>query len=95
MFEVFQTGVLYQMFHTLGLAVVGLVARGDKATWARSTLQMAGWLMVAGIVLFSGSLYLLAITGVRWWGAMTPLGGIAFIAAWLLFAVALWRAPRD
>jgi uncharacterized membrane protein YgdD (TMEM256/DUF423 family) len=98
--EVFQTGVQYHMFHSLGLAIVGFAcgvrrAHASEKTRASRTLQFAGWLMLAGIVLFSGSLYLLAFTGVRWWGAITPLGGIAFVAAWVLLALALWRTSRD
>jgi uncharacterized membrane protein YgdD (TMEM256/DUF423 family) len=89
MLEVFQTGVQYQVFHSLGLAVVGLTAL--KLAPSRA-LRWSGWLMLAGMVLFSGSLYLLAVTGVRWLGAITPLGGIAFIAAWILFALAVARA---
>lgn len=89
MLEVYQTGVHYHLYHALGLAVVGLTASRISAT---GLLGWSGALMLAGIVLFSGSLYLLAISGIRWLGAITPLGGSAFIAAWLLFAIAVWRA---
>ncbi len=90
MLSVYETGVHYQFVHALGLILVGLSASylGDAAG-----ARWAGWLMLAGIVLFSGSLYLLALTGMRWLGAITPLGGVCFIAAWTLFAIALWRAP--
>jgi uncharacterized membrane protein YgdD (TMEM256/DUF423 family) len=85
---VYQTGNLYHFFHALGLILIGLAA----ARWADSVLlRNSGWLMLAGIVLFSGSLYLLSFTGQRWLGAVTPFGGLAFIAAWLLLAVAAWR----
>lgn len=87
--EVFLTGAQYHFYHALGLCLVGLAA-GQLG--ASRLLGASGWLMVAGIVLFSGSLYLLALTGVRWLGAITPLGGAAFIAAWLCLALAAWRA---
>ena len=76
---VFETAARYQMFHALGLlAVAWAVGR-----WPGALPQWAGWLFVAGTVLFSGSLYALALTGVRWLGAITPLGGIAFLVGWL------------
>lgn len=87
--EVYQTGVHYHLFHALGLAVVGLSALKINAS---PLLAWSGALMFAGIILFSGSLYLLAISGMRWLGAITPFGGSAFIAAWVLFAIAVWRA---
>ena len=88
--QVFQTGVTYQMYHALGLLAVGiLLARfsADGSTW----LSAAGWLFVLGSVLFSGSLYLLALTGTTWLGAITPLGGLAFLAGWLALAIGIWR----
>ena len=76
---VFETAARYQMYHALGLlAVAWAVAR-----WPGPLAQWAGWLFLAGTVLFSGSLYALALTGARWLGAITPLGGIAFLAGWL------------
>lgn len=76
---VFETASRYQMYHALGLlAVAWAVSR-----WPGALPVWAGWLFVAGTVLFSGSLYILALTGVRWWGAVTPLGGLAFLAGWL------------
>ncbi len=86
---VWHTAVEYHLFHALGLLAVGLVA----AQLAESTLlKWSGWLMLAGIVLFSGSLYALALTGLRWLGAVTPAGGTAFLAAWALFVIAILRA---
>jgi uncharacterized membrane protein YgdD (TMEM256/DUF423 family) len=88
--QVFQTGVTYQMYHALALLAVGiLLARfsTDGSSW----LSAAGWLFVAGSVLFSGSLYLLAFTGTTWLGAITPLGGLAFVVGWLALAVGVWR----
>ncbi|MHB8668455.1 MAG: DUF423 domain-containing protein [Burkholderiales bacterium] len=86
---VYRTGVEYHFYHALGLILVGLAALHlPESAWLRG----AGWAMLAGIVLFSGSLYLLALTGERWLGAITPFGGTAFIAAWALFAAAIIKA---
>ena len=86
---VYRTGVEYHFYHALGLLLVGLAAfHLPESAWLRS----AGWAMLAGIVLFSGSLYLLALTGLTWLGAITPFGGAAFIAAWALFAAAVIKA---
>jgi uncharacterized membrane protein YgdD (TMEM256/DUF423 family) len=84
---VFETGARYQMYHALGLFVVAWVT----ARWPGSLAVWAGWLFLAGTVLFSGSLYALALTGTRWVGAITPLGGVAFLAGWLCLAVAMLR----
>ena len=76
---IFETGARYQIYHALALlAVAWAVSR-----WPGSLPVYAGWLFVLGSVLFSGSLYILALTGVRWWGALTPFGGAAFLAGWL------------
>ncbi|MBV6306488.1 DUF423 domain-containing protein [Candidimonas humi] len=88
MLAVWHTAVLYQLVHGLGmLAIAGLGTR-----FGSPLLSSAAGLMFAGIVLFSGSLYLLATTGVRWLGAITPIGGLAFILAWALVALAAWRS---
>jgi uncharacterized membrane protein YgdD (TMEM256/DUF423 family) len=80
---VFETAARYQMYHALGLlAVAWAVSR-----WPAGMAQWAGWLFVVGTVLFSGSLYALALTGVRWFGAITPLGGVAFLVGWLCLAI--------
>lgn len=84
---VFETGARYQMYHAVGLALAAWAASrgaGAAAAWA-------GWLFLAGTVLFSGSLYALAWTGVRALGAVTPLGGVAFIAGWIALALAALR----
>jgi uncharacterized membrane protein YgdD (TMEM256/DUF423 family) len=86
--DVFQTGVRYHFFHALGLAVIAILAKQYPDS---NTLCWAGWLMVAGMVVFSGSLYLLSLTGLTWLGMITPLGGLAFMAGWLLLAVFAWR----
>ncbi len=85
---VFETGVRYQMYHALGLIAVA----GAAARWPGPWAQVAGWSFAAGIVLFSGSLYLMALTGARWLGAITPIGGVAFIAGWAALATAALRA---
>jgi uncharacterized membrane protein YgdD (TMEM256/DUF423 family) len=85
---VFETAARYQMYHALGLlAVAGAVSR-----WPGGTAQWAGWFFVIGTVLFSGSLYGLALTGVRWLGAVTPLGGVAFLAGWLCLILSARRS---
>jgi len=89
MLAVYQTGVHYHLFHALGLLVIGLVATQIPAA---TYLKWSGWLMLAGIVLFSGSLYILSISGLRWLGAVTPFGGVAFIVAWALFVIAVSKA---
>ncbi|MCJ7511802.1 MAG: DUF423 domain-containing protein [Anaerolineales bacterium] len=85
----FETGARYLMVHALAMLALGL-ALGRwpaAATW----LQASGWLFLAGMLLFSGSLFLLSLTGIRWLGAITPLGGVAFIAGWVCLAVAVLR----
>lgn len=89
--EVYQTGVQYHMLHALGLILLGIVV---EIQGARRLYSWAGNCMLVGIVLFSGSLYLLAITGIRWLGAITPLGGILFLLAWALFALGTRQTRR-
>ena len=86
MLVTFEIGVRYQMYHALALLAVG-VAAGRLPGGA---VAAAGWLFVAGTVVFSGSLYVLALTGHRWLGAVTPLGGVAFLAGWAVLAWAAW-----
>src|SRR4051812_8722795 len=86
---VYQTAVQYHFYHALGLMLVGLTLLHLQGV----ALRTSGWLMTAGIVLFSGSLYALALTGQKWLGAVAPLGGTAFILAWGAFAWAVVRAP--
>ena len=89
MLAVFQTGIHYHLFHALGLLTVGLAALHLPAS---AYLTGSGWLMLAGIVLFSGSLYVLSVTGFRWLGMITPFGGVSFIAAWILFVMAIAKS---
>jgi len=84
----FETGARYQMYHALAL----LAAAWAAGRWPGSSLPLAaGWAFVAGTLLFSGSLYLMALTGLRWLGAITPLGGVAFVGGWLCLLLAAWR----
>ena len=87
MLNIFEVGLRYQMYHALGLfAVAWAITR-----WPEANLDAAGWAFIIGIVIFSGSLYLLSITGMRWLGAITPLGGLAFLAGW---AILVWSINR-
>jgi uncharacterized membrane protein YgdD (TMEM256/DUF423 family) len=83
MLATFQTGVQYQAMHALAILMIGLAAKPGKAPRA------AGWLMFNGTLFFSGSLYLLALTGLRWLGAITPIGGVFFLAGWVTLAWSL------
>ncbi|HEX8691824.1 MAG TPA: DUF423 domain-containing protein [Longimicrobium sp.] len=85
---VFETGARYQMYHALALLAVATAA----ARWPGGGWALPGWLFTAGILVFSGSLYLLALTGARWLGAVTPLGGLCLLGGWAALALAGWRA---
>ena len=89
LFEIFEVGARYHMYHALAL----LGAAWAAARWPGTGTTWAGWLFVAGIVVFSGSLYALALTGIRPLGAITPLGGVCFLAGWALLGLAAWNAP--
>ncbi len=85
--ETFETGARYQFYHALAMLAAAL----GTARWPGTAFPAAaGWCFLAGTLLFSGSLYLLVGTGRRWWGAITPLGGLAFIAGWICLAVSAW-----
>ncbi len=84
----FEMGARYQMYHALALLAVAWA----YARWEAPLVQVAGWLFVIGILIFSGSLYALVLTGQRWLGAVTPLGGVALLAAWVVLA---WSAFRS
>ena len=89
MLALWHTGVEYHVYHALGLLAVGLVATQLPES---ALLKWSGWLMLAGIALFSGSLYALARSGERWLGAITPIGGLGFLGAWTLFVAAVVKA---
>lgn len=87
---VIQTAADYQMYHALGLILVGLLCHRSQT----KCNMRAGWIMFAGIILFCGSLYLLGLTGIRWLGMVTPVGGVCFLTAWIILALGhLW--PQD
>jgi uncharacterized membrane protein YgdD (TMEM256/DUF423 family) len=83
--QTFETGVRYHMYHALGLMVVAWLA----STWPAWQVTVGGWLLIVGILIFSGSLYILVLTDTPWLGAITPIGGVAFILGWALLA---WAA---
>ncbi len=87
MMQVYKTGVEYHFYHALGLLFIGVLS----ITMPSGLLNWSAILLSIGIVLFSGSLYVLAVSGVKWVGAITPLGGVSFIAGWILLFVAVWR----
>ena len=85
--QVYRTGVEYHFYHALGLLLIGILGFSIPS-------PLIGWsafFLSAGIVLFSGSLYLLALTGIHWMGAVTPVGGVSFIAGWILLFLAIWK----
>jgi len=87
MLLVFEVGVRYQMYHAFGLIAAAWV----QAKWPFALATSGGWFFVAGIILFSGSLYLISLSGLRWLGAITPIGGAAFLVGWVCLALAVWR----
>lgn len=92
MLAVYQTGVAYHFYHTLALLVVALLIQQYPQA---GLFQWSGWAMVAGLLIFSGSLYLLSITGLKWLGAITPIGGLAFMVGWLSLAVGVYQHISD
>ena len=87
MLQVFETATRYVMYHAFGLCIVSWAI--DR--YPGQGLEKSGWLFILGIFLFSGSLYLVSLAGIRWVGAVTPIGGLAFMAGWILFAWGVWR----
>lgn len=85
---VFETAVQYHFYHSFALLAVGVIALSQPQT---TMLKSSGWLFFIGILIFSGSLYVLSISGVKWLGAVTPLGGLAFIAGWACLAATGWK----
>jgi uncharacterized membrane protein YgdD (TMEM256/DUF423 family) len=88
MLAIFEVGVRYQLYHALALIAVAWA----HTRWPGALASTSGWLFVIGTLVFSGSLYLLSLTGARWWGAVTPLGGLMFLAGWICLAWAAWKA---
>jgi len=87
MLAVYKTGVEYQFYHSLGLLLIGSIGFQIDSKW----LRWSGILLVAGIILFSGSLYALSISGIKILGAITPVGGLSFVAGWVCLALAVWK----
>lgn len=87
MLTVFDTAARYQTYHALGLCIVSWAV--DR--YPEKRLEPVGWFFVVGILLFSGSLYGLSLTGIRWLGAVTPVGGVAFLIGWILLGYQVWR----
>ena len=87
MLETFEVAVRYQMYHSLGL----IAAAWAVSQWQNQLTAASGWCFFAGILIFSGSLYILSLTGIRWLGAITPIGGLAFIVGWGCLALAAIR----
>ena len=87
MVSTFEVGVRYQLYHALALLAVGWAC----SRWPRAVPTTGGWLFIVGTVLFSGSLYALSLSGMRWLGAITPIGGIALLAGWACLGWAAWR----
>jgi len=87
MLNIFEVGVRYQMYHALGLIAVAWAI----TCWPQAKINSAGWCFIVGIIVFSGSLYLLSITGMRGFGVITPVGGLAFLAGW---AILVWSINR-
>lgn len=88
--QVFDTATRYQMYHAFGLCIVSWAI--DR--YPEQRLEQAGWLFTFGILLFSGSLYVVSLAGIRWMGAVTPIGGLAFLAGWVLLSWRIWRDAR-
>jgi len=89
--QIWQTGVQYHMIHAVGLILIGILhSQIDSKAVTRS-----GWLLYYGILIFSGSLYVLALTDIRWIGAITPLGGVCFLAGWGSLAYTMWKSSNS
>ena len=91
MLVVFETGVRYHMYHAFGVIVAGWAS----ATWKHRFFRYAAWAFILGIVFFSGSLYVLSLTEIRWLGAITPLGGVLFLSGWLLLAMGFYKGSTS
>lgn len=84
---VYETGIRYQMYHAFALAFAGWAWEQYRSP----RFMQAGWFFITGVALFSGSLYIMAFTGLRWLGAVTPVGGVAFLAGWFSLIVGFWK----
>lgn len=89
MLAVFEVGVRYHMFHALSLFVIAWAL----TYFVHPLISISGLLLLFGTLIFSGSLYILALTSIRYWGAITPIGGVILLLGWLLFAIGVWKSP--
>lgn len=87
MMQTYKTGVEYHFYHALGLLLIGILA----ISYPSELMKWSAICLAAGIVVFSGSLYVLAVTGIKWLGTVTPIGGLSFIAGWILLFLAVWK----
>lgn len=87
MLQAYRTGVEYHFYHALGLLLIGVLS----VLYPSNLLNWSAFLLTLGIILFSGSLYLMAITGIKWLGAITPIGGLSFIAGWVFLFLSVWK----
>ncbi len=87
--EIFETAARYQMYHALALLLVGVLM--SRSTTEQTFLTASGWAFIVGVVLFCGSLYALSFSGIKWLGAVAPLGGLALMVGWAAIAVAAWN----
>jgi len=90
---IFETAARYQMYHAIALMIVGMIS--TMSQFSPRWIKLAAFAFMLGIILFSGSLYLLALSGIKWLGAITPLGGVAFIIGWLALIVAVLKPPAQ
>lgn len=88
MLAIFEVGVRYQMYHVFAIIAVGLIA----THYQHALISAAGWSFIAGTIIFSGSLYILSLSGVRAWGAVTPIGGLLLLIGWLLLAIGVTKS---
>jgi uncharacterized membrane protein YgdD (TMEM256/DUF423 family) len=91
MLQAYKTGVEYQFYHSLGLLLIGVIGFHINSKWIR----WSGILLMAGIILFSGSLYVLSISGLKVLGAVTPFGGLSFVAGWICLATGIWQSTKS
>jgi uncharacterized membrane protein YgdD (TMEM256/DUF423 family) len=91
MLAVFEVGVRYHLYHSLALFVVAWISSQFPGT----NIPVAGWFFVAGMILFSGSLYLMSVTGMKWLGMITPLGGLCFLGGWVWIAYGVWKSTMS
>ncbi|MFW5755389.1 MAG: DUF423 domain-containing protein [Tangfeifania sp.] len=87
MMQTYKTGVEYHFYHALGLLLIGILA----ISFPSELIKWSAILLAAGILVFSGSLYVLAVTGIKWLGAITPIGGLSFIAGWIILFLTVWK----